>query len=149
MKKQLLLLLFVAVLALLAGCGGNRAPAADGAVADTQVAVAPEIDLSTLAETIDPETVAAIKDRADVFVIDVREQWEYDEAHIPGVNLIPMNTIPSRLSEIPTDKTVVLTCRSGNRSGQVFQYLKGQGFTNIHNMQGGIVAWQGDGLPVE
>ncbi|HRW07774.1 MAG TPA: rhodanese-like domain-containing protein [Caldilineaceae bacterium] len=149
MKKRLLLLLFVTILALLTGCGGNNAPAPDGAVADSQEAAAPEIDLSTLAETIDPETVAAIKERADVFVIDVREQWEYDEAHIPGVNLLPMNTIPSRLSEIPTDKTVVLTCRSGNRSGQVFQYLKQQGFTNIHNMQGGIVAWQGAGLPVE
>ncbi|MCB0185777.1 MAG: rhodanese-like domain-containing protein [Caldilineaceae bacterium] len=149
MKKQLLLHLFVAVLALLAGCSSNSAPASDVTVANAGAAAAPEIDLSTLAETIDPETVAAIKERADVYVIDVREQWEYDEAHIPGVNLIPMNTIPSRLSEIPTDKTVVLTCRSGNRSGQVFQYLKQQGFTNIHNMQGGIVAWQGAGLPVE
>ena len=149
MKKQLLQLLFVAVLALLAGCSSNSAPASDVTVANAGAAAAPEIDLSTLAETIDPETVAAIKERADVYVIDVREQWEYDEAHIPGVNLIPMNTIPSRLSEIPTDKTVVLTCRSGNRSGQVFQYLKQQGFTNIHNMQGGIVAWQGAGLPVE
>ena len=61
MKKQLLQLLFVAVLALLAGCSSNSAPASDVTVANAGAAAAPEIDLSTLAETIDPETVAAIK----------------------------------------------------------------------------------------
>ena len=70
-------------------------------------------------------------------------------SHSPGITLIPMNSVPSRLNEIPTDKTVVLACRSGNRSGQVFDYLKQQGYTNIHNLQGGIVAWQNAGLPVE
>lgn len=150
MKKQVVIVWFVLLFALIAGCGGSAAPATGGETgAEESAAAVAEIDLSTLAETIDPQTVAAIKDRDDVFVIDVREQWEYDEAHIPGINLIPMNTIPNRLNEIPTDKTVVLTCRSGNRSGQVFQYLKQQGFSNIHNMQGGIVAWQGAGLPVE
>ncbi|MCB9139141.1 MAG: rhodanese-like domain-containing protein [Caldilineaceae bacterium] len=84
-----------------------------------------------------------------VVVLDVREQWEYDEGHIPGVVLIPMNEVPARLSEIPTDGTVIVTCRSGNRSGQVTSFLRDQGYTNVHNMQGGIVAWEAAGLPVE
>lgn len=146
MKKQFTIVWLILILSLVVGCRSAAAPA--GVETDTAEAAA-EIDLSTLAESIDPQTVAAIKDRDDVFVIDVREPWEYEEAHIPGINLIPMNTIPNRLSEIPVDKTVVLTCRSGNRSGQVFQYLKQQGYSNIHNMQGGIVAWEGAGLPVE
>ena len=147
MKKQCMIVWLILILTLVVGCNSTAAPASLETGAGE--AAGTELDLSTLAETIDPQTVAAIKDRDDVFVIDVREPWEYEEAHIPGINLIPMNTIPNRLGEIPTDKTVVLTCRSGNRSGQVFQYLKQQGFTNIHNMQGGIVAWQGAGLPVE
>lgn len=139
MKKRLLFLMTILLLGLLAACGAPAAP----------VATDNELDLSTLPEVIDAQTVAAIKDRDDVLLIDVREPFEYDEGHIPGITLIPMNSVPSRLSEIPTDKTVVLACRSGNRSGQVFQYLKAQGFTNIHNLEGGIVAWQGAGLPVE
>jgi rhodanese-related sulfurtransferase len=150
MKKQVIASLLLITL-LLAGCGGKpNATTADVASTNGAAAVeAPEIDLSTLPDVIDAETAAAIKDRADVLLIDVREQWEYDEGHIPGITLIPMNSVPSRLSEIPTDKTVVFACRSGNRSGQVFNYLKEQGYTNIHNLQGGITAWQSAGLPVE
>ncbi|MCA9968111.1 MAG: rhodanese-like domain-containing protein, partial [Anaerolineales bacterium] len=103
----------------------------------------------SLPADIDVQTVNAIKDRDDVFVIDVREQWEYDEGHIPNITLMPMGEIASRLSEIPTDKEVVVTCRSGNRSSQVATFLRDQGFTNVHNMEGGILAWQQAGLPVE
>jgi rhodanese-related sulfurtransferase len=149
MKKQVVVLALLMVLSLLVGCAGNAAPANQAAIAPAAAVAAPEIDLSTLPELLDAQTVAAIKDHADVVLIDVREQWEYDEGHIPGITLIPMNSIPSRLNEIPTDKTVVLTCRSGNRSSQIFSYLKQQGYTNIHDMQGGILAWQGAGLPVE
>ncbi|MCB0189333.1 MAG: rhodanese-like domain-containing protein, partial [Caldilineaceae bacterium] len=145
MKNRLLLLIAILLIALLSACGGAGGAAAPAAGNDEAI----EIDLSTLPEVIDAQTVASIKDMDDVVLIDVREQFEYDDGHIPGITLIPMNSIPSRLNEIPTDKTVVLTCRSGNRSGQVFNYLQQQGFTNIHNMEGGIVAWQAAGLPVE
>jgi len=133
-----------------AACDGNRAPVAVPAASAnvTQPATA-EVDLSTLADLIDPATVAAIKDRPEVLVLDVREQDEYDQSHIPGVTLIPMSTIMDRLSEIPKDKTVIVTCRSGNRSSQVASYLRQQGFTNIHDMAGGLVAWQNAGLPTE
>ncbi|NJN96510.1 MAG: rhodanese-like domain-containing protein [Anaerolineales bacterium] len=85
----------------------------------------------------------------DVLLIDVREPDEYNAGHIPGVTLIPMGEVPDRLSEIPQDKTVVVTCRSGNRSGQITDFLREQGYENVHNMQGGIVAWEQAGLPVE
>lgn len=147
MTQRLSILTTLLVLVFITGCSQTSAPAAapaaDSASADTA------IDLSTLPDVIDAQTAAAIMDNEDVLMIDVREQSEYDAGHIPGITLIPMNSVPSRLSEIPTDKTVVLACRSGNRSGQVFDYLKQQGYTNIHNLQGGIVAWQNAGLPVE
>ena len=102
-----------------------------------------------LADTVDVQTVASVKDREDVVVLDVREQWEYDEGHIPGVTLIPMGEVANRLAEIPTDKEVIVTCRSGNRSGQVTDFLRQQGFDNVHNMDGGILAWQAAGYDVE
>jgi phage shock protein E len=139
MRRIVWILLLIAT-ALLAACGGTTAETA---------ATSPEIALSALGLEVDVETVAAIKDRDDVLVIDVREQWEYDEAHIPGVTLIPMDQVPMRLDEIPTDQEVIVTCRSGNRSGQVTEYLRQQGFENVHNMQGGILAWQAASLPVE
>ncbi|MEM8535729.1 MAG: rhodanese-like domain-containing protein [Chloroflexota bacterium] len=107
------------------------------------------VDLAQLPPTVDVATVASIKDQADVLVLDVREIDEYTAGHIPGVTHIPMNDVPARLQEIPTDKTVILTCRSGNRSAQVTSFLEGQGYTRVHNMQGGILAWQEAGYSVE
>ena len=103
----------------------------------------------SLADIVDVHQVEAIRARDDVVLIDVREQWEYDEAHIPGVTLIPLQTVPNNLQEIPTDKTVILTCRSGNRSGKATDFLRQQGYTNVHNMAGGILAWQQAGYEVE
>jgi rhodanese-related sulfurtransferase len=84
-----------------------------------------------------------------VMVIDVRELNEYEEGHIPGVTLIPMSEITNRLSEIPQDQQVIVTCRSGNRSSQVAEYLTNQGYTNVHNMTGGFLDWESAGLPIE
>lgn len=134
-------LLMTAMLMMLAACGGTDS--------STSAPALEEIDLSTLPATVDVQTVATVRDNPDVYLLDVREQWEYDEGHIPGITLIPMGEIPARLSEIPTDKQVIVTCRTGNRSGQVADYLRQQGFDNIHNMDGGIVAWEAAGLPVE
>ena len=148
MKKLHLFLIIalVVVMASLAACGGQTAAPAAEAPAAGEAATEAPLDLGP---TVDVQTVAEVKDRDDVFVIDVREQWEYDEGHIPGVTLIPMNDVPNRLNEIPKDKEVILTCRSGNRSSQVTQFLRDQGFTNIHNMDGGILAWEAAGLDVE
>jgi phage shock protein E len=107
-----------------------------------------QVDLESLPVTIDVATVRALQDRSDVVMIDVREPYEFDAGHVADTTLIPMGEVPARLAEIPKDKTVVLVCRSGNRSGQVTEYLKGQGYSNIHNMEGGIVAWQAAGYPV-
>lgn len=144
MKKIGLILLLTLVLAVLVACGGSA-----GAATVSEPAAVAESVVLELGPTVDVNTAAAAKNRDDVILIDVREQWEYDEGHIPGITLIPMNEIPNRLSEIPTDKEVIVTCRSGNRSGQVTDYLRKNGFDNVHNMQGGIVAWQQAGYEVE
>lgn len=141
MKNRLSLTMLLALLLIpvLAACGGDT----------SNEAVLEAVDVASLPATVDVDTVAEIKDRGDVVVFDVREQWEYDEGHIPGVTLIPMGEVPSRLNEIPTDKTVVVTCRSGNRSGQIANFLRDNGYTNVHNMDGGILAWEAAGYEVE
>ncbi len=141
MKLKSILLILLVALALTA-CGGGATAVADQP-ADLSSG---ELDLGP---TVDVATVAAIMDRDDVVLIDVREQFEYDEVHIPNITLIPLETVPDSLDQIPTDKTVIVTCRSGNRSGQATEFLRQQGFDNVHNMEGGIVAWQAAGLTVE
>ena len=54
--------------------------------------------------TVDVKTTSEMKERADVCVLDVREQWEYEVGHIPGVLHLPMSQIANRMSDIPTDK---------------------------------------------
>jgi len=123
----------------ISACGG--APAA---------AVAESAPVATkLPDTVDAKTVSELMTQDNVVVLDVREPSEYAEGHIPGVALIPMGQVPDRLNEIPKDQTVIVTCRSGNRSSQITEYLRGQGYTNVHNMEGGILSWQKAGLPIE
>ena len=133
------LLAAVVALLLLAACGGQ----------ETAAPVVEEIDLTTLGDSVDVDTVNALKDNAGVFLIDVREPDEYAAGHIPGITLIPMGEVAARLAELPRDKEIIVTCRTGNRSGQVADLLREQGFTNVHNMNGGIVAWEEAGYPVE
>ena len=82
-------------------------------------------------------------------LIDVREQDEWDAGHMPGAQLIPVGQIPSRLANLPRDRRIILTCRSGNRSGTIKDYLIDEhGYTDVHNLLGGILAWQAAGLLV-
>jgi len=133
--------LLLVILALVA-CSAQPAapaPAADLAAAETL----------NLPVDIDTITVEQIRNRDDVVLIDVREDSEYADGHIPGATLIPLDQIPDRLDEIPTDVTVVAVCRSGNRSGQATNFLREQGFDNVHNMQGGMKAWGQAGYEIE
>ncbi|MGF1665067.1 MAG: rhodanese-like domain-containing protein [Acidimicrobiia bacterium] len=83
-------------------------------------------------------------------LIDIREQNEWDEARIPGAELKPMSAINDWYQGLPRDHTVVLYCRSGQRSAQAVHALVTQaGFENVLNMTGGIIAWADAELPME
>ena len=86
------------------------------------------------------ELKAMMDAKEDFQLIDVREQREFDFANIGG-ELIPLNTIPDNLDKIARDKKVVVYCRSGARSGNAIMYLEKQGFTDLYNLKGGILAW--------
>lgn len=82
-------------------------------------------------------------------VLDVREPWEYEQGHVPGVTLIPLGELETRADELPDDAPIYIICRSGNRSVTASNILLEAGFSDIRNVQGGILAWQQAGLPVE
>jgi rhodanese-related sulfurtransferase len=81
-------------------------------------------------------------------VVDVREQSELDMASIPDVLHIPMGEIPARLGELDPHQEIVVMCRSGGRSMQVAQFLARNGFENVANLTGGILAWSRDVDPL-
>lgn len=72
-------------------------------------------------------------------LIDIREEWEYEEENIGAIN-IPFPDLPHRLSEISTlkDKEIILHCGSGTRSSQAKLFLESHGFSNVHSLEGGI-----------
>jgi len=83
---------------------------------------------------------AGAEGKKDIFLLDVREPYEYQIAQIGGT-LIPQNDVPNRLAEIPRDREIVVHCRSGARSQRIAELLKQSGYTQVVNLAGGILAW--------
>lgn len=94
-------------------------------------------------------TVQELHDRMqkneNLIVIDVREGYEYEEFNINAKH-IPLAEVPSRMAEISEDKNaeIIVHCRSGARSNQAKMYLMSEGFTNVRNLLGGMLAWQAE-----
>lgn len=80
----------------------------------------------------------------DVFYVDVREPHEFQDSHIEGMTNVPLSELETNYSLIPADKTVVIICRSGNRSLQALNKLKSFGYQDLVNVQGGMLAWKGE-----
>ena len=76
-----------------------------------------------------------------VVLLDVREPDELALASVDGALHIPMREIPARLGELDASKPLVVMCHAGGRSRRVAEFLQGNGFPNVFNLQGGIDAW--------
>ena len=74
-------------------------------------------------------------------LLDVREPWEWETARIEGSQHMPMREVPARLGEIDSGREVVAICHHGGRSQQVAIFLEKNGFSKVHNLQGGVDAW--------
>lgn len=77
---------------------------------------------------------------AGEFVLDVREDWEYESGHVPTAKHIPLNSIPDRIGEIPRTEQVWVICQAGGRSMTAANYLEAQGF-NVVSVAGGTGSW--------
>ncbi|MGB2750570.1 MAG: rhodanese-like domain-containing protein [Pyrinomonadaceae bacterium] len=81
-------------------------------------------------------------------VIDVREFSEFNSERIADAQLMPLSNFEKHADEIDHTKPVYLMCRSGNRAKNAAEKLAAKGFTDIHVVEGGMVAWAGANLPV-
>ena len=95
-----------------------------------------DISVQELNERMKAGTVPAM--------IDVREEWEYENAHIEGTEHHPLGMINEWVNDIQAlkDTELVMICRSGGRSGRAADFLRASGFTKVRNMTGGMLAWK-------
>ncbi len=92
---------------------------------------------------INPDEVKRKIDSGEQFtLLDVRETWEFETAHLEGAKLLPMGDVPSRANqELDPDDHIVVICHHGVRSLNVTAWLRQQGFEKAQSMRGGIDAW--------
>jgi rhodanese-related sulfurtransferase len=90
-----------------------------------------------------PEEVKAKLEQGEAFtLLDVRERWEFEAAHLAGAKLVPMGDVPSRAhQELDPEDHIVVVCHHGVRSMNVTAWLRQQGFEKAQSMRGGIDAW--------
>lgn len=128
------LLLTLTLIALAAGC----APAVPAA-SDLPALVSPQDAQSRLQSA--PDTTV---------LLDVRtnEEWAND-GRAAGATLIPLDQLSARVGELSKDDTIIVVCRSGNRSQTAAEYLRSAGFTHVSEVEGGMRNWVAAGLPIE
>jgi len=77
-------------------------------------------------------------------LLDVRQEWEYEEFHLPGARLIPLPELSDRLGEIDENNPTLVYCAVGGRSSAAANLINGQGFKKVYNMLGGLMAWKNE-----
>ena len=84
---------------------------------------------------------AQLASRKDLFVLDVREPDEWQAGHLAVAKHIPLAQVAAKGAELPSDKHIVVVCRSGGRSGKACELLRQKGFKQVTNLAGGMRAW--------
>jgi len=82
-----------------------------------------------------------VNSRPAPFLLDVREEWEYQYCHIENSVLIPMAKVIRDFQELNSQQEIVIICHHGIRSRQIARFLETQNFTKIINLTGGVEAW--------
>jgi rhodanese-related sulfurtransferase len=147
MRPRFLLLSLAAVILVLAlaaaGCSTDEAASPTETGAPAEAAGYTTVDVQTAYDALSSDREAQI--------VDVREPEEWAETGVPeGAVLIPLGDLESRAaSELTADSPVYVICRSGNRSRTASDILVSLDFTEVYNVDGGIIAWLGAGLPAE
>lgn len=104
--------------------------------------------LEDLQEDITTERTAELHAAGEVQLIDVRETYEHEAGHIGGDRHMPFAKLADDAGSIEKDRPVVFYCRTGGRSATAAQVFRASGY-DAHNMVGGMVAWAGEGRPME
>jgi rhodanese-related sulfurtransferase len=101
-------------------------------------------------QNANPAQATQLINHNDAVILDVREENEYLKGHIVNSVHVPMSYLSERMKELEKykDKPIIAACRSGQRSAQACATLKKNGFENVYNLSGGVMAWQSDNLPL-
>ncbi len=147
-KTTLLLAAVMAIFMVFPACsskGSTSSIISSGTASDESKALAESGSSGGYHKLTAEEAKAMMDGSEDIIVVDVRTQEEYDEGHIPNSVLIPNETITQTPPEQLPDKdaTILIYCRSGNRSRQAAENLLAMGYTNIYDF-GGIRDWPYD-----
>jgi len=102
------------------------------------------------ANQMDPTAAIRLMNNDEAVVLDVREAADFSNGHIKNAKNIPFTSLKGQLDNLVKDreKPVLAYCRSGNVSGKACRILKSSGFSNVHNLAGGILSWQDANLPL-
>lgn len=103
--------------------------------------------------SVGPTAAVNLINRQGARVLDVREDSEWQQGHIPEAVHVPLGKLGERLDELEpykgSDTPLVVACRSGNRSAMAAVRLRKAGFEAVYNLDGGTLAWQQAGMPFE
>jgi len=98
---------------------------------------------------LDPQQLQSmISQPSRPFLLDVRTPQEYQQAHINGAELIPLDELPKKMNRIPKNRAVICICASGSRSSAAASQLSAAGY-QVSNLRGGMMNWMRAGLPVK
>ncbi len=102
-------------------------------------------------ESITPNEASTLTTEKKAVIIDVRENDEWNDDHIAVAIHIPLKQLNDHLSELQQykDTAIIMQCQRGGRSAKALELLKSAGFSNVYNMEGGIVAWHKAGLSTQ
>jgi len=97
-----------------------------------------------------PADAVRLINRVGPLLLDVREDSEFAQGYIAGAKHIPVGELDQRIAELDDwrDQDILIYCRAGQRSARAAAVLKRHGFTNLHKLDGGIMAWQSANLPL-
>jgi rhodanese-related sulfurtransferase len=116
----------------------------------TQVVTTPKQEVGKIVLNSPKEVYENLKSNT-VQLVDVRTPQEYNEGHVKGaLNIcVTCEGFESNVTRLDKTKPVYVYCRSGHRSGNASKLLAKMGFKEIHDMEGGILAWEANNLPIE
>lgn len=105
----------------------------------------------TGAKGVPPLQAVAMMNHDNAVIVDVRTDKEFEEGHITNSLNIPLGVLQNRLGDLQEHKTdtVIVVCRTGSRSAQAAATLLKQGFANVQNLSGGMLAWTNANMPVK
>lgn len=100
--------------------------------------------------SVSPSESTQMINRDDALILDVRESNEYSQGHIINSLHIPLSGLKTRMKDLEKHKAkkIIVACRSGHRSSQACANLKKEGFEQVFNLSGGVMAWESANLPL-